>query len=131
MIVKNWMKPTPVTVTGDMLLAEANREDPGRLQPAQSMEKARFADARFDITAVQQAVDGRIAIVQFHGVPDRAHPWVHTAPELFDAYMNFLAVNKYRVVALRDLARFVDANVVPDDPFQIVEVRKKRVSGDR
>lgn len=25
MIVKNWMKPTPVTVTGDMLLAEANR----------------------------------------------------------------------------------------------------------
>ena len=25
MIVKNWMKPTPVTVTGDMLLAEASR----------------------------------------------------------------------------------------------------------
>lgn len=25
MIVRNWMKPTPVTVSGDMLLAEANR----------------------------------------------------------------------------------------------------------
>ena len=25
MIVRNWMKPTPVTVTGDMLLADANR----------------------------------------------------------------------------------------------------------
>src|SRR5207247_9150529 len=28
-----------------------------------------------------QAVEGRIAVFQFHGVPDTAHAWVHTPPD--------------------------------------------------
>src|SRR5207245_1463788 len=44
-------------------------------------------DARPDWTladfqrAADQAREGRIAVLQFHGVPDRDHPWVHTRPE--------------------------------------------------
>ncbi len=87
-------------------------------------------DARPDWTldhfkkAVQQARGGRIAILQFHGVPDRDHPWVHTAPERFEQYLGYLAANSYRVIALRDLARFVDPNVVPEDAMAVVERRK-------
>jgi peptidoglycan/xylan/chitin deacetylase (PgdA/CDA1 family) len=77
--------------------------------------------------AVEQAREGRIAVLQFHGVPDRAHPWVHTAPEQFDAYMHFLATNQYQVVALRDLAKYVDPAIEPADPWRIVEQRKSRL----
>ena len=48
------------------------------------------------IAAVEQARRGRIAVLQFHGVPDRAHPWVHTPPEQFEAYMKYLAENGYQ-----------------------------------
>ena len=48
------------------------------------------------VQAVKQAGFGRIAVLQFHGVPDNAHPWVHTSPEKFDFYMNYLATNGYR-----------------------------------
>ena len=74
--------------------------------------------------AVQQARHGRIAVIQFHGVPDRHHPWVHTPPEKFAAYIRYLATNGYRVIALRDLARFVDPSVTPADPLAVVERRK-------
>jgi len=88
-------------------------------------------DARPDWTlddfkrAVDQARGGRIAIVQFHGVPDNEHPWVYTAPERFEEYMRYLHDNDFKVVALRDLARFVDPDRVPPDPLAIVEKRKR------
>jgi peptidoglycan/xylan/chitin deacetylase (PgdA/CDA1 family) len=87
-------------------------------------------DARPDWTlddfkrATDQAKDGRIAVLQFHGVPDREHPWVHTAPERFEEFMRHLHTNKFKVVALRDLARYVDSEAVPDDPLAIIEKRK-------
>ena len=37
--------------------------------------------------AVAPAKDGRIAVLQFHGVPDREHLWVSTPPERFEEYM--------------------------------------------
>jgi peptidoglycan/xylan/chitin deacetylase (PgdA/CDA1 family) len=40
------------------------------------------------IAAVEQARHGRIAVLQFHGVPDTAHAWVNTSVEQFDGYMN-------------------------------------------
>ena len=61
---------------------------------------------------------------QFHGVPDRDHPWVNTPPELFAQYMKYLHENGYRAIALRDLARYVDADDVPADPFAVIERRK-------
>jgi peptidoglycan/xylan/chitin deacetylase (PgdA/CDA1 family) len=87
-------------------------------------------DARPDWTlddfkrAIDQARDGRIAVLQFHGVPDREHPWVHTRPERFEEFMRHLHTNAFKVVALRDLARYVDARQVPTDPLAIVEKRK-------
>jgi len=88
-------------------------------------------DARPDWTladlkrAVEQARNHRIAVLQFHGVPDRAHPWVHTPADQFRLYMKFLSLNGYRVIALRDLARFVDPNVCIPEPLAIIEQRRK------
>src|SRR6185503_9842431 len=87
-------------------------------------------DARPDWTlndfkrAVNQARAGRIAVLQFHGVPDREHPWVHTRPERFQEYMQYLHTNSFKVIALRDLARYVDPEQAPPDPLTVVESRK-------
>jgi peptidoglycan/xylan/chitin deacetylase (PgdA/CDA1 family) len=65
-----------------------------------------------------QAGEGRIAVFQFHGVPDAAHPWVHTPPERFREYMAYLKAEGFETLALRDLARF--AGSAPDDPVRRV-----------
>ncbi len=88
-------------------------------------------DARPDWTladfkrAADQALDGRIAVLQFHGVPDRDHPWVHTDPRRFEEFMSYLKTNAFTVVALRDLARYVDPEKVPAEPFAVMERRKQ------
>jgi len=87
-------------------------------------------DARPDWTlddfkrAAKQARDGRIAVLQFHGVPDRDHPWVNTAPARFEEFMSYLHTNAFKVIALRDLARYVDSAKVPADPLAVIEKRK-------
>ena len=75
------------------------------------------------IDAVEKAKDGKIAILQFHGVPDTAHDWVSSPVDRFDAYLHYLATHDYQVIALRDLTRFVDPAVVPTDPMAVVEKR--------
>lgn len=87
-------------------------------------------DARPDWTlsdfkrAVDQAKEGHIAILQFHGVPDRDHPWVNTPPERFTEYMHYLETNRFKVVALRDLARYVNLAQSPADPLAVVKERQ-------
>lgn len=73
--------------------------------------------------AIAQARDGRIAVLQFHGVPDVQHPWVHTDPAFFERCMNRLKEEGFAVLALRDLARFVDPDRKPADPFAAIERR--------
>jgi peptidoglycan/xylan/chitin deacetylase (PgdA/CDA1 family) len=75
--------------------------------------------------ALSQARHGKIVVLQFHGVPDTAHDWVSTKRERFEAFMKHLADGKYTVIALRDLARYVDPEVVPVDPFGVIEDRKR------
>ncbi len=58
--------------------------------------------------ALKQARDGKIVILTIHGVPDVEHPWVTTSPELFREYAEYLHQNKYNVVALRDLDKYID-----------------------
>ena len=58
--------------------------------------------------ATSQAKNGRIAILQFHGAPDVEHPWVHTPRERFEEYMKYLHDEGFRVIAVRDLAKYVD-----------------------
>ena len=57
--------------------------------------------------AVEQARDGRISVLTFHGVPDRDHPWVHTEPDGFAGYMKYLKEEGYTVIAVRDLVKYV------------------------
>ena len=59
------------------------------------------------VRAVSQAKDGKIAVLQFHGVPDREHPWVSTEPEQFEKYLSYLKDKGYTVIALRDVAKYL------------------------
>jgi peptidoglycan/xylan/chitin deacetylase (PgdA/CDA1 family) len=68
------------------------------------------------LKVIAEARPGRIVVLQFHGVPDEAHPWVHTPPEMFRRYMEHLAAERFRVVALRELADV--ARAMPGDPLR-------------
>jgi peptidoglycan/xylan/chitin deacetylase (PgdA/CDA1 family) len=102
--------------------------EPGRDHP---LLVPSAGDARPDwtlenfIAAVEQARDGRIAVLQFHGVPDKAHAWVTTTPQKFEAYMNYLVKNGYQAIAMRDLANYVDPDAIPADPDKIIEERRE------
>ncbi len=78
--------------------------------------------------AVDQAKFGRIAVLQFHGVPDIAHPWVATKRELFERFMAYLAENHFHVIALRDLEKFVDPTRAPADPDAVIDRRKAAIA---
>jgi peptidoglycan/xylan/chitin deacetylase (PgdA/CDA1 family) len=81
--------------------------------------------------AVAQAKHGKIAVLQFHGVPDTAHDWVNSTKEQFESYLKYLADNKFTVIAMRDLAKYVDPNVNPNDPLFVIEDRKKLLEAKR
>ena len=53
--------------------------------------------------------NGEIVVLTVHGVPDYAHPHVTTPPDLFEAYLEYLRDNRYTVIAMRDLAKFIDS----------------------
>jgi peptidoglycan/xylan/chitin deacetylase (PgdA/CDA1 family) len=57
--------------------------------------------------AVAQAGDGKIAVMTFHGVPDIKHPWVSTDPAKFESYLAHLQQAGCRVVAMREVARYL------------------------
>lgn len=60
------------------------------------------------LDAFAQAKDGKVVIFTVHGVPDTAHDWVTTPPALFKEYLKYLHNNKYQVIALRDLKKYVN-----------------------
>ena len=69
--------------------------------------------------AFGEAHDGKIVVLTIHGVPDTEHPWVNTTPELFKEYLQYLSENQFKVIAFRDLAKYIDAKkamktIVPD-----------------
>lgn len=72
------------------------------------------------IAALAGAKDGAIAVLQFHGVPDVAHPWVNTPADRFSEYMHYLKDNGYNVIAVRDLARYVDPSTEVADAMKQV-----------
>jgi len=77
---------------------------------------------------VAGARDGKVVVLQFHGVPDTVHPWVNTPPEMFRQYMAYLHDNGYRVIAMRDLLPYFDLAHPPDDPLlsqRVTTARKK------
>lgn len=60
---------------------------------------------------------GGIVVLQFHGVPDVAHPWVHTPPDKFEQYMQRLKTEGFRTLAMRDLAAVIGESETPADPM--------------
>lgn len=60
------------------------------------------------IQAVEQATEDKVAILQFHGVPDTAHSWVSSSTDKFEAYLRYLAMKEFTVISLRDLGKYVD-----------------------
>jgi peptidoglycan/xylan/chitin deacetylase (PgdA/CDA1 family) len=76
--------------------------------------------------AVEQAKDGKIAVITFHGVPGPLHPWVSASREQFDKYMNYLAEKKCKVIAVRALAKYVDPTKRPEDPY--APIRRRQVA---
>ncbi|MCX6880281.1 MAG: autotransporter-associated beta strand repeat-containing protein [Verrucomicrobia bacterium] len=60
------------------------------------------------VKMVRQAAGGKIVAICYHGVPDMEHPPVSLAPEVFKVQMQYLKDNHYKVIALRDLAEYID-----------------------
>ena len=89
--------------------------DPARDDPLLIPSFTTLANNRDEILgAFQHARDGRIVVLTIHGVPDTAHPWVNTPVALFEEYLAYLRDNNYRVIAMRDMARYVAAPVRTD-----------------
>ena len=55
-----------------------------------------------------------VVVLQFHGVPDVTHDWVHTPPALFRRCMQELRRQGFRVLALRDLEDMLPSKSVSD-----------------
>jgi len=91
-------------------------------------------DARPDWTlehlqrAAAMARNGRIAVLQFHGVPEGEHPWVNTPRERFEEYMAWLHREGFKVISLRDLSRYVDQTFAPANPLEVMERRKRELA---
>lgn len=57
--------------------------------------------------AFKQARDGKIVVLTIHGVPDEAHDWVTTPLPLFEQYLKYLHDNHYKVIAMRNLKKYI------------------------
>ena len=57
---------------------------------------------------MRQANNGKVAVIIYHGVPDIEHPAVSLDPAIFKLQMQYLKDNNYKVIALRDLAQYID-----------------------
>jgi len=60
------------------------------------------------VWAIKQAKDGKIASLNFHGVPYPRAPWASTDPAAFATYMKYLHDQGCTVIAMRDLAKYVE-----------------------
>ncbi len=60
------------------------------------------------VKSVRQANKGKIVVIIYHGVPDIEHPAVSLDPAIFKRQMQYLKDNNYKVIALRDLAQYID-----------------------
>jgi len=64
-----------------------------------------------------RATNGQAVVLQFHGSPDVAHPWVHTPPERLREYLEYLKENGFHCIPIRDLEPYIDRDSLPADPL--------------
>ena len=60
------------------------------------------------VEKAQKACQGRVVVFCFHGVPDMEHPPVSLEPATFKVMMDYLKENHYEVIAMRDMAKYID-----------------------
>lgn len=77
--------------------------------------------------AVDQARDGKICVLCFHGVPALEHPWVNTDPADLAKYLEYLKDEGCTVIAVRDLVRYVDPTKRPADPYAPIKRRMEEL----
>jgi peptidoglycan/xylan/chitin deacetylase (PgdA/CDA1 family) len=65
-------------------------------------------DLQKALDAIKQAKDGNIVVLTIHGVPDLAHDWVTTTPEVFETYLKYLKDNHYKVISIGGLLKYID-----------------------
>lgn len=65
-------------------------------------------------SVIDRAEPGKAIILQFHGVPDKAHPWVHTDPELFRACIDYLEETGIPVISMKELDDYYEIGEVED-----------------
>jgi len=53
------------------------------------------------------------------------HSWVHTDPKDFEKYMVYLRERNCTVIAMRDLAKYIDPAARTDDPLAALERKLK------
>ena len=72
--------------------------------------------------AVDQARDGKITVLMFHGVPD-VYPHCTVSPDEFDRYMKYLHDQGCTVIAMRDLEKYTGSSAIPKDVFGVIYSR--------
>jgi len=82
------------------------------------------------VCCAEQAREGKIAVLAFHGVPDPVFPFVSTEPSTLEAFMKYLHDKGYTVVALRDLAKYVDPAVRAGDLLAPIKQRLRLTPAD-
>lgn len=94
--------------------------DPSRHDPLLVPTTAdAYPDWTFEhfVRVMEHSRAGQAIVLQFHGVPDVKHPWVHTPPDQFKRYMSWLKANGFQGLALRDLEPYVDRSKAVADPM--------------
>ena len=77
--------------------------------PSFTVPKNLFRNKNRFAGIVKKAIPGQVVVLTFHGVPDMEHHrWVNTTPAEFEKAMKYLKDNEYKVIAMRDLAAYVD-----------------------
>jgi len=64
---------------------------------------------------VAPAKDGKIVVLQLHGVPDLRHSFCSTPADRFQEFVEYLSREKFNVIAMRDLEKYVDLKKIPED----------------
>jgi len=59
------------------------------------------------LKVLRDAQPGQIIVFTIHGVPDTAHPNVTTSPEYFTEYLQFMSDHHFKVIAMRDLKKYI------------------------
>lgn len=96
------------------------------LIPSAAIPRPEYTFEEF-VETLKDARDGKVVVLQFHGVPEGEHPWVHVPQETFERFMAYLHEHNFQVISVRGLDRFADWRIEPKDPMAIVAARKAKL----